>query len=173
MQRGRRRNPYPHTWEIPLALLVGGVVTVVVGLQAGRSLANLFAGGGWVFVARAHMFSSLPAMVQGNAGAGLAGNTATASPRLLWASMVAVEMLLIVGMAAGVKAGLDRWGPSRLQGMATRAEAEKLLGRSRLRRHARVIRPDLHRPGLPPWVKTWPRSRGSAPSVRTVREVEQ
>jgi hypothetical protein len=154
-------------------MLVAGVLIVVVGLQVGRSLANLLAGGGWVFVTRADIFSSLPAMVQGNAGAELAGNTALASPRLLWASMVGVEMLLGVCMAMAVKAGMDRWGPSRLQGMATRAEAEELLGRLRLRRHARVIRPDLHRSGLSPWVNARPRSRRAEPSGHAFREVEQ
>ena len=173
MQRGRRRNPYPHTWEVPLALLIAGALVLVIGLQTGRSLANLIAGGGWEFVARADMFSSLPELMQGTAGAGLASNTALASPRLLWAWMVGVEMLLGVCMAMAVKTGLDRWGPSRLQGMATPAEAEELLGRSRLRRHARIIRPDLHAPGLTRWVNAWPHSRGGARSVRAVREAEQ
>lgn len=80
MQRGRRRNPYPQSWEIPLALLVAGVLILVIGLQVGRSVANLVAGGGWVFVARQDLFSSLAGVVQGDARAGLSDVTATASP---------------------------------------------------------------------------------------------
>lgn len=173
MQRSRRRNPYPYTWEIPLALLVAGVLIVVVGLQTGRSLANLFAGGGWVFVARAELFSSLPELMQGNAGGGLSGNTATASSRLLWVSMIGVEILLGVCLAITVKTGLDRWGPSRLQGMATRAEVEELLGRVRLRRHTRIIRPDLHGSSLARWVSAWWGRPEAGPSGRAVRAVKQ
>ena len=41
---------------------------------------------------------------------------------------------------------LGRWGPSRVLGMATPADAEDLLGLTRLRRNAAIIRPDLHAP---------------------------
>ena len=37
-----------------------------------------------------------------------------------------------------------RWGPGRLRGMATTAQADQMLGRSRLVRVADVVRPDLH-----------------------------
>ena len=53
-------------------------------------------------------------------------------------------LLVVAAVGWAVKFGLDRWGPARLRGMATAAEAEVLLGRTRLRRHAKVIRPDLY-----------------------------
>lgn len=46
MQGERRRNPYPLTWEIPLAVLVAAVLLAVLGVHAGRAVANLVAGAG-------------------------------------------------------------------------------------------------------------------------------
>ena len=54
------------------------------------------------------------------------------------------ELVIWVAIGFASKAGLDRWGPGRIQGMATRAEAERLLGRTRLRKVAAVVRPDLY-----------------------------
>ncbi|TSD55288.1 hypothetical protein [Aeromicrobium piscarium] len=39
---------------------------------------------------------------------------------------------------------LQRWGPGRVQGLAAPSEVRKLLGRSRLRKCATTIRPDLY-----------------------------
>ena len=38
----------------------------------------------------------------------------------------------------------QRWGPGRMRGMATAAEAEKILGVTRLRKVAGIVRPDLY-----------------------------
>ena len=144
MQRSRRTNPYPFTWEIPLALAVVVVFLLLMGAQLGRSIANVFAGGGWVFVDRAQLFTSVVGILQGNAEAGLAGLCHRAGTGLLWACVTAIEGGIVVGCAVALKWGLGRWGPGRLHGVATRAEAEALLGRTRLRKHAKVIRPDLY-----------------------------
>ena len=146
MQRSRRTNPYPFTWEIPLALAVGVLFLLLIGLQAGRSLANLLAGSGWVFIDRRRLFTSLGGIFAGHAGSGLPPLTHPASSGLMWASIAAVELVVVLGSVIALKWGLDRWGPGRLHGMATRAEAEALLGRTRLRKHAKVIRPDLYGP---------------------------
>jgi hypothetical protein len=144
MQRSRRTNPSPFTWEIPLALVVGVSFLLFMGVQAGRSIANAAAGNGWVFVDRPLIFSSLSGIVAGHAGAGLTGLDHPAGAGLLWATIVVVEFVMLLACVIGLKAGLSRWGPTRLQGMATRSEAESLLGRTRLRKHAKVIRPDLY-----------------------------
>lgn len=144
MQRTRRTNPYPFTWELPLALLIAGLFVMLIGLQAGRSLANVLAGGEWAFVERAELVSSVPELLQGDAGAGLPDSSSAAPRSLLWSSIIAVEILIAVCMAVIVEIGLQRWGPSRIQGMATREEAHELLGVGRLRRHAGLIRPDLY-----------------------------
>ena len=144
MQRSRRTNPYPFTWEIPLALVVAVLFLLLMGVQLGRSAANLLAGTGWVFVDRAALFTSLPGIISGHAGAGLGPLSHHPGPSVLWGSIGTAEAIILVGCAAGLKWGLGRWGPGRLHGMATRAEAEALLGRTRLRKHAKVIRPDLY-----------------------------
>jgi len=144
MQRSRRTNPYPFTWEIPLALVVAVLFLLLLGVQLGRSAANLLAGNGWDFVDRAALFTSLPGIIRGHADAGLGPLSHHPGPSILWASIGTAEAIILVGCAAGLKWGLGRWGPGRLHGMATRAEAEALLGRTRLRKHAKVIRPDLY-----------------------------
>ena len=117
---------------------------LLLGVQLGRSAANLLAGNGWVFVDRAALFTSLPGIVSGHADAGLGPLSRPPGPAVLWGSICAVEGIILVICAAGLKWGLGRWGPGRLHGVATRAEAEALLGRTRLRKHAKVIRPDLY-----------------------------
>ena len=144
MQRSRRTNPYPFTWEIPLALVVAVLFLLLMGVQLGRSAANLLAGNGWVFVDRAALFTSLPGIISGHADGGLGPLSHHPGPSVLWGSIGTAEAIILVGCAAGLKWGLGRWGPGRLHGMATRAEAEALLGRTRLRKHAKVIRPDLY-----------------------------
>jgi len=144
MQRTRRTTPYPFTWEIPVGIVLGVLLALVLGLQAGRSLANLMAGNGWVFVDRIALFTTLAPLLGGQAGAGLPAVGHPATPGLLWACVCVVELLVVVVIGWTVKSGVDRWGPARLRGMATAAEVEALLGRTRLRRHARVIRPDLY-----------------------------
>lgn len=144
MQRSRRTNPYPYTWEIPVGALVAVLLLLVVAVQAGRSVANLAAGNGWSFVDRAALFTTVPPVLAGDAGAGLPEVPDPATPEVLWTWIALTSVLVLVALGGVIKAGLDRWGPSRLRGMATAAEAESMLGRSRLRRHARVIRPDLY-----------------------------
>jgi len=144
MQRSRRTNPYPFTWEIPVALSVAALLLLLLGAQAGRSVANMLAGNGWHLVDRAQLFSSLGGIFAGNADAGLTGVQHPAGPGLLWSCIGVLELVVLVACMVALKWGMDRWGPGRLQGMATRSEAEALLGTTRLRKHAKVIRPDLY-----------------------------
>jgi len=144
MQRSRRTNPYPFTWEIPVFLFTAAAFLLLMGGQAGRSIANLIAGNGWVFVERPKLITSLGGVLTGHADAGLKGLARPATSSLLWTCIGVVEFLVLIGCVAGLKWGLERWGPGRLHGMATRTEAETLLGRTRLRTHAKVIRPDLY-----------------------------
>ena len=144
MQRTRRTNPYPLNWEIPVFLFTAVLFLLLMGLQTGRSIANLIAGSGWVFVERPKLITSLGGVLTGEADAGLEGLISPATSSLLWTCIAVVELLVLIGCVVGLKWGLARWGPGRLHGMATRAEAEMLLGQTRLRRHAKVIRPDLY-----------------------------
>ena len=144
MQRSRRTTPYPFTWEIPVGIVLAVLLAFVLGLQTGRSFANLVAGNGWVFVDRMALFTTLGPLLTGQADTGLTTVYRPASAVLLWTCIGLVELLVVAAVGWAVKFGLDRWGPARLRGMATAAEAEVLLGRTRLRRHAKVIRPDLY-----------------------------
>lgn len=162
MQRERRRDPYPWTWEIPLAIGIGVLLVLTVGVQLGRTLANLVAGAGWTWPAPVGastagtgpfpsplskaFWSSLPGVFAGDAGAGLSPvppATELGSQETLWVCLVVTELLLLGGGGWVGARGYRRWGPGRLKGMATTAEAETLLGITRLRKVARHVRPDL------------------------------
>ena len=144
-QRSRRHNPYPWTWEIPTCVVVAILLVMVCGVHLGRAIANLVAGTDWVVPERADLFSSLPAVLQGDAGAGIHGlDSRLASSTALWTYIAATELILLIACAVFLKMVLDRWGPARMRGMASPAEAERLLGVRRLRRVRAVIRPDLY-----------------------------
>ena len=144
-QRSRRHDPYPWTWEIPTCVVVAITLVMVSGVHLGRAIANVVAGADWVVPERADLFRSLPAVLQGDAGAGIHGlDRSIASSTALWTYIAATELILLIACAVLLKMVLDRWGPARMRGMASPAEAERLLGVRRLRRVRAVIRPDLY-----------------------------
>ena len=144
MQHSRRTNPYPMTWEVPVAVTMGVAFLLLLGIQAGRSGANLLSGNGWVFVDRRDLFTSLPGIVGGHADAGLSGVGMAATPTLMWTCIAATEVSVLAVLIIAGRWAWNRWGPRRMQGMATREEAEATLGRARLRKQAKLIRPDLY-----------------------------
>ncbi len=145
--------------------LVWGLATVM-GLQLGRSMANFVAGAGWTWpdpdtISAAGRFSSpigtafwtsLPGVVAGDSSAGLAQQEAStgrlAGPSLTWGSLVVTEVFVVVALGWLSIIALQRWGPGRMRGMATAAEAERMLGVTRLRKVAGIVRPDLHGIGV-------------------------
>ena len=144
MQRSRRNDPYPFTWEIPAAIIAGVLLVLVLGVHLGRAAANVLAGAGWAWPARDELFRSLPGILGGDGGAGLPRALhGGAGQGALWTSISVCELLLLLLLGWGFKVGLDRWGPQRVQGMATRAQAEQMLGLPRLRKASAVVRPDL------------------------------
>ena len=145
MQRSRRNDPHPFTWEIPAAIIAGVLLVLVFGIHIGRAAANLLAGAGWAWPAREELFRSLPGLLGGDATAGLPRALhGGAGQGALWTSISVCELLLLIVLGWAFKIGLDRWGPHRVQGMATRAQAEQMLGRTRLRKASAVVRPDLY-----------------------------
>lgn len=144
MQSSRRGDPYPFTWEIPAAVILAVVLVLVLGVHLGRAGANVLVGAGWTWPGGEALFTSVPGVVTGHAGAGLSHAPTVAASGLLWVSIAAAELVMVVLLGWALKAGLDRWGPHRLQGMATRGDAEKMLGQSRLRKVGPIIRPDLY-----------------------------
>jgi hypothetical protein len=145
-QESRRHDPYPWTWEIPLGIVLVILNVLVCGVHLGRGIANVLGGAGWAFPRRADLFRSLPAVLRGDAAAGLDGfNGSISSPSAVWMWAVATEVMLLAFCLVVLKLVLDRWGPGRLRGMASRGEAERLLGVTRLRKVRTVVRPDLYR----------------------------
>jgi ABC-type Fe3+ transport system permease subunit len=144
-QRSRRRDPYPWMWEIPTCVVVAILLVMVCGVHLGRAIANVVAGADWVLTERADLFKSLPAVLQGDAGAGIDGpDGLISSSTSLWTCIAATELMLLTVCVVLLKQFLDRWGPARMKGMANRAEAERMLGITRLRRVRAIVRPDLY-----------------------------
>lgn len=145
MQVARRKESIPWTWEPLVAGLALYLFVVLVAAQVGRGTAYLLAGDGFRWpTADAQVSSAFPVLA-GHSASGLPG---TAVPVLgstsLYICLVIVELIALAAVTwVGVALFLG-WGPARMLGMATRAQAEKLLGLARLRSHAAVIRPDLH-----------------------------
>jgi hypothetical protein len=144
-QRSRLQDPYPWTWEMPFAVILAVLVLISFGVHVGRAVANVLAGCDWRFPSRVDLFSSLPAVLRGDAGAGLVDlHGPGASPSSLLMCVGTTELILLATTVLLIKFGLDRWGPQRMKGVATPREAEKLLGVLRLRRSRRIVRPDLY-----------------------------
>ncbi len=135
MQRARRHNPYPLTWEIPLGIACAVLLTLAVGVHLGDALAHLTAGQPWAWPQSRDVLSSIPAVLAAEPA------SAAVNPRV-W--IVTVELLLTGSLGWAAFSTWQRWGPSRLKGMATREQAEQVLGVRRLRKVAAIVRPDLH-----------------------------
>ena len=145
-QQSRRHNPYPWTWEVPLGIVLVILMVLVCGVHLGRGIANVCAGAGWAFPRRVELFRSLPAVLRGDAAAGIDGlNGPVSSPSAVWTWVVWTEVMLLAVALLVSKLVVDRWAPGRLRGMASRGEAERLLGVTRLRKVRSVVRPDLYR----------------------------
>lgn len=159
MQRERRRDPYPWTWEIPVAVMLATLFVIVIGMQLGRSVANLLVGAGWTWPdANAGAFpspigtafwSSLPGVLAGHSDTGLpsptpGGPDGLAGRGMVWTSLALTELTLLTATIWVGAYAYQRWGPGRMRGMAAPAEAEKLLGVTRLRKVAGIVRPDLY-----------------------------
>ena len=144
MQQSRRSTPYPYTLEIPLGAVLAVTLVLVVAAHAARSIALAVAGAGWAWTSQAQLFTALPGIFAGDSRAGLTVGP-TASPGWLYTCLVLVELIALMLIMWAVIAGMRQWGPARVRGMATRAEADTLLGLQRLRKVAPVVRPDLHR----------------------------
>jgi uncharacterized integral membrane protein len=69
IQQERRTNPYPWTWEVPLLGLFMVVLVHVLALQPARAIANFLAGAGWQMPAQENLFTSVPGLLGGDAGA--------------------------------------------------------------------------------------------------------
>jgi type IV secretion system protein VirD4 len=142
----QRRDAMPLTWELPAALALAWASVAATLLPAGRGAACWLTGGGWVWpTTGAALSSSLPGLVTGHPSCGLVATTAAALPRpgVVYLLMTLFEVAWLVVSLFGLRAWWRTWGPGMREGLASRSEVEKVLGRSRMRRNRAVIRPDL------------------------------
>ena len=105
------------------------------GVHLGDALAHLTAGQPWAWPQSRDVLSSIPAVLAAEPA------SAAVNPRV-W--IVTVELLLTGSLGWAAFSTWQRWGPSRLKGMATGDQAEQVLGVRRLRKVAAIVRPDLH-----------------------------
>lgn len=144
MQLERRRDPQPWGWAESLGVLVLFLIYALMVVQLARAIANLLARDGFTFGPRAALFRSSLGILTGDAGAGLPPHHRYAGTTLLAVVLVLVLVAASVLYVWGLIWCLREWGPLRVMGMATRADTERVLGRTRVSKAAPVIRPDLY-----------------------------
>lgn len=147
---GNRRDPQPlgQGWEIPVLALCGVALGIGLAALTGLGTASMVAGGGWVWphgtAAIGHVLSGL---CTGHPGRGLPAAQAhrVPGPWPVYGFVGLCEALLVTAAAAGAVL-FARWyrpGDAR-GGLASRREAEQVLGLSVLRQASTIIRPDLY-----------------------------
>jgi len=137
----------PLTWELPAALALGWVCVTAMLLPCARGAASWLSGGGWVWPSTGPSLSaSMLGPMGGHPLAGLVATTAAGlpGPSAVYALVTLFEALWLAVSLLGLRSWWRTWGPGMREGLATRSEVEKVLGRSRMRRHRAVIRPDLY-----------------------------
>lgn len=128
-----------------MGVAVAILLIVVAGIQMGRGIAYVRCGAGWVFPDRSDVVTSLPGVLSGDPAAGLhTAPNPTPSTGMVWTSIVAFELLLVLALASAIRLCWASWGPGCTPGTASRGEVASLLGMHRLRQSATVIRPDLY-----------------------------
>ncbi|SNR79634.1 type IV secretory system conjugative DNA transfer family protein [Blastococcus mobilis] len=158
MSAGRTRGDVgPASWEIPVAAVLGWLTAAALLLPAGRAVAALVTGGGWVWPdGSAALVSSVGGLLTGDRTAGLDAAQAAAlpSPVAVYAVTAGVLALFLAGSGGAAWAGY-RW-LGQQSGMASSGQVAEVLGVVRLRRVAPVIRPDLRPTDRPLGVRPAP-----------------
>jgi len=138
-----RRDPYPWTWEPAVSVLLGFCLLVVLGVQMGRGIACLAVGSGFCWADGGALFSSVWPILTGDSSAGLSVPVEMPG-RVLALSIIGVVVAVLALVAVGAVWVLRRWGPGAVEGVASAGDVERLLGRRRLYRVRRIVRPDIH-----------------------------
>jgi type IV secretion system protein VirD4 len=141
---GWRGDVAPVGWELPAAGGLCWLLAAVLLLPAGQGVASWFFGGGFVWP-RESLLASVGGLLSGRPGRGVAvRSVADLAPSACIYVLIAIAEL--VAAAGAVWLAVLWWrllGPGAVHGMANRGEVERVLGLSNLRRHRKVIRPDL------------------------------
>jgi hypothetical protein len=142
----READPYPWSWELPAVCFAVVLCIALTALHAGRSIAFAVAGRGWVWPAPDQLLTSVPHLLAGQTTSGLGAAVVPVAPSLVAVGMAGMELIAFSGLGLLSWQLLVRFGPNALRGVASSAEANRLLGRSRLSRARKVVRPDLLAP---------------------------
>ena len=144
----RQADVQPPIWEVPVAVGTAWVVIGLLALPTGQGAAAVVFGGGWVWPhGVSALLASIGGLLTGRPAAGLTADQVVRVPTSpMVYSVVGVAELLLV--AASIWGAVWWWRLSfgARQGMASRSEADRVLGLLRLRRAHSLIRPDLPRP---------------------------
>jgi len=144
---GRTDVP-PTTWEIPAAAALAWLLTAALLFPAGRGAAAWVFGSGWVWPAGTEaLLASVGGLATGHPSAGLTAAQATAVPAAgaVYAVIAIAELLLVAATVVAVRIWWTTMGPGSVRGMASRAEAEAVLGLGQLRKVRTLLRPDIYR----------------------------
>jgi hypothetical protein len=147
-----RRDPQPMSqgWEVAAAVLGGVLLGVGLAALAGLGVASAVWGGGWVWPRGSDTITHvLGGLVQGHPGRGLppGQQRLVAGPGPVYGCVAVAELALAaLAITVGVLIARYRRPGDARGGMATRSEAEQVLGISRLRSARSIIRPDLYGP---------------------------
>jgi hypothetical protein len=139
----READPYPWSWELPAVCFAVVLCVALSALHAGRSVAFAVGGRGWVWPASDQLLTSVPHLLAGQTTSGLGAAVAPVAPPLVAVGIAVTELIAFGGLGLLSWQLLVRFGPNALRGVASSAEANRLLGRSRLSRVRKVVRPDL------------------------------
>jgi hypothetical protein len=150
MSRHRAPDPQPigRSSELAALALAGMLSVLALAASAGLGTAAAWFGGGWVWPPDIwHLVTTVAGLLSGHPGRGLpeADAARVPGPVPVYTCVAVAEFLTLTAVVAvGVMVGqLYAPGDTR-RGMATRAEAARVLGVRRLRRTRAVIRPDLY-----------------------------
>jgi len=137
----------PLTWELPAAAGLAWVAVAGVLLPAGRGAASWLTGGRWLWPRTgAGLSASMVGLLTGHPGAGLAPVVAAGLPTagVVYLLLALVQAAWLIVSLLALLRWWRTWGPGMRQGLASRGEVDKVLGRSRMRRDRALIRPDLY-----------------------------
>jgi type IV secretion system protein VirD4 len=144
---GQRRDAMPLTWELPAAAALAWVSVAAMLLPAAQGAASWLTGAGWGWPSTAGaLTANLLGLLEGHPRAALAARPMPSAPSagVVYVLVILVEVAWVSVSLLGLRAWWRTWGPGKREGLAGRAEVEKVLGLSRMRRDRKVIRPDLY-----------------------------
>ena len=154
--QAQRRDPQPMSrgGELALVIAAGALLLLALAALVGLGLASALWGTGWVWPHGSDAVGAvLGGIMAGHPGAGLPSPLRTHVPgsAVVYSAVAAAELLMLTltGTVGVLFWRYHRPADAR-RGMATRREAEQVLGLSRLRSTKAIIRPDLHRPHATP-----------------------